>query len=52
MLHRLLWLILPCIVLVTCALNHEGNGNVIVSSDGGDDGGSTGGNSGVPFPSN
>jgi hypothetical protein len=37
MLRRLFWLIPLLIVLVTCALNHEGSGNVIPPSDAGSD---------------
>ena len=45
--RRLVWLIPLLVVLATCALNHEGSGNVIPPSDGGNDAGSDS-NSGPP----
>jgi hypothetical protein len=47
MARRLVWLIPFIIVLATCALNHEGSGNVIPPSDAGNDAHSTGGSSGL-----
>jgi len=47
MVRRLFWLVLPIVVLATCALNHEGSGNVIPPSDAGSDARSTGGSSGL-----
>jgi hypothetical protein len=45
MARRLVWLIPFILVLATCALNHEGSGNVIPPSDAGNDAHSTGGSS-------
>jgi hypothetical protein len=48
MLRRLVWLIPLLIVLATCALNHEGSGNVIPPSDAGSDARTTDSSIGPP----